>query len=101
MNHHNDSKTSAVTAQGTELTRQLSLLQSLETISQIIAQSDNIESMLHNVLQEMLSMLHCDRSWLLYPCDPESPTWHIPMECHRLEWPGAGALEDLDRKSVV
>ncbi|GKT11415.1 MAG: hypothetical protein ISEC1_P0379 [Thiomicrorhabdus sp.] len=95
MDHHSSPTTSALSTQETELTTQLHLLQTLENISQIISKSDNIEEMLHNVLQEMLSILNCDRSWLLYPCDPNSPTWHVPMECTRPEWPGAGALEDL------
>ena len=78
-----------------ELTTQLHLLQSLEKISQLITQSDNLETMLHDVLNEILNALDCDRAWLLYPCDPDSETWHIPMECTRPEWPGAGVLENL------
>lgn len=78
-----------------DLANQLHLLQALETVSQIIAQSDDLDSMLRNVLEQMLTILECDRSWLLYPCEPKSPTWRVPMECSRPEWPGAGALDDL------
>jgi len=48
--------------------------------------------MLSGVLQEMLSIFDCDRAWLLYPCDPAAPSWHVPMEHTRPEWPGALAM---------
>jgi PAS domain S-box-containing protein len=36
--------------------------------------------------------LGCDRAWLLYPCDPESASWRVPVERTRPEYPGAMAI---------
>jgi PAS domain S-box-containing protein len=48
--------------------------------------------MMSDVLDEVLSIFECDRAFLLYPCDPDSPTWAVPMERSRPEYPGVGAL---------
>lgn len=62
------------------------------TISQISLQAVDLDEMLAAVLEEVLSALHCDRAWLLFPCDPDAPSWRVPMECARPEWPGAFAI---------
>jgi hypothetical protein len=40
------------------------------------------------VLDALLSIFDCDRAWLVYPCDPDAPTWQVPMERSRPEYPG-------------
>ncbi len=40
-------------------------------------------------MQEFLNIFSCDRAWLLYPCDPTSTTYRVPMEKTRPKWPGA------------
>jgi PAS domain S-box-containing protein len=45
-----------------------------------------------DVLEAMLSIFECDRSWLVHPCDPEAASWNVPMEHARPEFPGAFAL---------
>jgi PAS domain S-box-containing protein len=37
-------------------------------------------------------MFACDRAWLVYPCDPEAPSWRAAMEQTRPDYPGAFAL---------
>lgn len=74
---------------------QLKLLRAVERVNEIIADSNDIDSLFHNVLQDMLHSLNCDRTWLLYPCDSTSPTWQVPVEVAREEWPGAGRLDNL------
>jgi PAS domain S-box-containing protein len=44
------------------------------------------------VLDAALSIFASDRAWLVYPCDPQAPSWHAAMERTRPNWPGAFAL---------
>ncbi len=73
----------------TAITTHLDHLKSMEKISRITQQSDSIDNMLSQVLDEMLSIFNCDRAWFLYPCDPNTPSWHVPMQRTRPQWPGA------------
>ena len=52
----------------------------------------DVEQMLSDVLEAMLDIFACDRAWLIYPCDPDAPSWHAVMERTRPEFPGAVAL---------
>ena len=62
-----------------------------EAINDIISQASDIDDMLHKVLDNTLETLNCDRAWLLYPCDPTTTSFRIPMERTRPQWPGANA----------
>jgi PAS domain S-box-containing protein len=64
--------------------------QHLEQIDQVIRQSDDLEKMMVDVLDTTLSIFECDRTWLIYPCDPNAPTWSVPMERTSDEYPGTG-----------
>ncbi len=64
-------------------------LESLEQVNNVIVNADNLKQMLGDVLEKVLSIYDCDRAWLLYPCDPDSPSFSVPMECTKNEWPGA------------
>lgn len=70
-------------------------LESLDKIETAIRSATNAEQLLHNVLQEVFSIFNCDRAFLFYPCDPESPTYRIPFEVFKDEYPGA-SIQDLD-----
>jgi PAS domain S-box-containing protein len=67
-------------------------LESLDRISGAIQSTNDLEHMMGDVLDEVLSIFACDRAWMVYPCDPESPTWRTVMERTRPEFPGASAL---------
>ncbi|HED39634.1 MAG TPA: EAL domain-containing protein [Chromatiales bacterium] len=69
----------------------LHTLNAMERISSLTLNTDSIDTMLKNVLAEMLDIFDCDRAWLLYPCDPSAPVWHVPISQHRAEWPGLPA----------
>ena len=49
--------------------------------------------MMKDVLDVILSIFDCDRAFLMYPCDPESPTWTCPMERNKPEYPGVRDLK--------
>lgn len=68
---------------------QMRILRSLEIINRIIIESTNLDQMLDQALQQFLKFFSCDRAWLLYPCDPNTATYRVPMERTRPEWPGA------------
>jgi diguanylate cyclase (GGDEF)-like protein/PAS domain S-box-containing protein len=65
--------------------RQLDLL---DRITQISLNSDNLQDVLSGVLDLTLEVFNADRAWFLYPCDPDAPSWNVPMERTRPEWPG-------------
>ena len=66
-------------------------LKIFQRINQISIEANDVDELLGSVLDEILDIFNCDRAWLLYPCDPDSPTWRVPMERTRPEWPGAHA----------
>ncbi|MBU1742003.1 MAG: PAS domain S-box protein, partial [Proteobacteria bacterium] len=74
--------------------RQLEYLQSLQAIDQVIRQTGDLERMLTEVIEQVFTTFDCDRAWLLYPCDPEAPSWRIPFEATRPEYPGALAQNE-------
>jgi PAS domain S-box-containing protein len=71
-------------------------LENIDRIDRAIQQSSDLEQMMANALETILDIFQCDRAWLLYPCDLDAPSWQVPMECTRAEYPGALALgEDV------
>ncbi len=75
------------------------LLQVMDEVHTIVSGGDDIQEVLEQLLERMLTYLQCDRAWLLYPCDPATPTWRVPMERTLPEWPGAFA-QDLEIEMV-
>ncbi len=75
-----------------ERQRHLWFLESLDRINRAMQGSGDLEQMLSDVLDAVLSIFACDRAWLVYPCDPEAASWKVPMEHTRPEFPGAFAL---------
>jgi PAS domain S-box-containing protein len=67
-------------------------LESLELIDQAIKQETDVEKMPWNVMKAVFEIFVCDRAWLFYPCDPDAPSFRVPVEISRPEYPGAKAL---------
>jgi PAS domain S-box-containing protein len=68
----------------------------MNQINKIIQETSDIKQMMDNVLQKTLSMFQCDRAWILFPVDPDAPTFRIPMEHTTSRYPGAlAAGKDL------
>jgi PAS domain S-box-containing protein len=70
----------------------LRLLESLDQVNRAIQGTNDLEEMMGNVLDAVLSIFDCDRAWLFYPCDPDAPSFRVPMEVTKPEYPGAKAL---------
>ncbi len=66
----------------------LRFFESLDRVNRAIQGATSLEQMMHDVLGTLLELMDCDRAWLLYPCDPDAETWHVPMELTRPEYPG-------------
>src|SRR5262244_1895353 len=70
----------------------LRFLESMDQVNRAIQGTNDLEQMTSDVLDAVLSVFKCDRSWVVYPCDPAAASWKVPMEHTRPEFPGALAL---------
>ncbi|MGA8864098.1 MAG: GAF domain-containing protein, partial [Gallionella sp.] len=74
----------------------------LDRITQISIASNNMQDVLRGVLDLVLEAFNADRAWFLYPCDPDAPSWSVPMERTRPEWPGLFAQGvDMPMDSIM
>ena len=67
-------------------------VESLDRVNTALHGSDDLQQVLTDVLDCVLSTFDCDRAWLVFPCDPDAPMWRCPMERTRPEYPGTFAL---------
>jgi diguanylate cyclase (GGDEF)-like protein/PAS domain S-box-containing protein len=70
----------------------LHFFESMDRVNRAIQQAKDLERMMSDVLDVMLDIFSCDRAYLLSPCDPDAPSWRVPMERTRPAYPGALAL---------
>ena len=67
-------------------------LENMDRVNRAIQGTNDLERMMSDVLDTVLSIFDCDRTWLVLPCDPEAKTWRAQMEHTRPGFPGAFAL---------
>jgi len=67
----------------------LRFFESMDRVNRAIQGTNNLTQMMSDVLDAVISIFDCDRAWLVYPCDPDAPSWRVPMERNRPEYPGA------------
>jgi PAS domain S-box-containing protein len=70
----------------------LKFLESLDRVNRAMQGTNDLEQMMSNVFDVVLSIFECDRVSLVYPCDPAATSWTVPMERTRSEYPGVAAL---------
>ena len=71
-------------------------LESMDRINRAMQRSNDVELMTSGVMQEALEIFACDRACLIYPCDPDAPTYRTVMEHTSPEYGGALTLgQDL------
>jgi PAS domain S-box-containing protein len=70
-----------------ELLSHLRFFQNMDRINRAMQGTNDLEQMMGDVLDAMLSIFDCDRALLLYPCDPEAPSFEVMMERTRPEYP--------------
>ncbi|MDO8828346.1 EAL domain-containing protein [Methylophaga sp.] len=66
----------------------LYFLECMDQVNRAIQGTNNLEQMMSDALDAILNCFDCDRAWLVYPCDPLSATWSVPMEQTTPEYPG-------------
>ena len=71
---------------------QMWFFESLDRINRVMLGSNDLDQMMSDVLDVLLSIFDCDRASLVCPCDPEATSWSAPMERTRPEYPGALAV---------
>ncbi|HTZ19102.1 MAG TPA: PAS domain S-box protein, partial [Dissulfurispiraceae bacterium] len=71
----------------------LRFFESMDRVNRAMQGADNLEQMMSDVLDAVLQIFGCDRAWLLYSADPDAPSFSVPMERNRPEYPGAFTLK--------
>jgi PAS domain S-box-containing protein len=66
--------------------------ENMDKVARAMHGTNDLDQMMNNVLDTVLSIFGCDRTWLLYPCDPDASSFRVPMEISRPEYPGAKVL---------
>jgi len=61
----------------------LHFVESLDRINSAIHGARDLQQMLTDVLDTVLAVFDCDRAYLVFPCDPEAPSWCSPMQRSR------------------
>jgi PAS domain S-box-containing protein len=70
----------------------LKFLESMDRINQAIHGTSDLEQMMSDALDAVISIFDTDRAFFLYPCDPDAAFWYVPMERTKPEYPGAFEL---------
>ncbi len=76
---------------GEKLAADLWFFESMDRVNRVMQGTDNLEHMMVEVLDTMLSIFECDRAFLATPCDPDVPEFTIAMERTTPQYPGACA----------
>ncbi|QPK64899.1 PAS domain S-box protein [Methylomonas sp. LL1] len=75
-----------------EVRNHLHFFENMDRVNRAIQGSNDLETVMNDVLDEVLSIFDCDRAFLSTPNDPDVDSWRVPMERTRPEYPGAHAL---------
>jgi len=67
----------------------LRFFEDLDRVNRAMQGTNDLDQMMRDVLDEVLAIFDCDRAWFVVPCDPEAPSFRVPMERFRPEYPGA------------
>jgi PAS domain S-box-containing protein len=75
-----------------ELRGHLHFLQNMDRINQAMQGTNDLEQMTGDVLDVMLSIFESDRAFLVYPCDPDAPSFEAVVERTRPEYQTLGVV---------
>ncbi|MFN8598775.1 MAG: PAS domain S-box protein, partial [Anaerolineae bacterium] len=68
---------------------QLRFVECMDRVNRAMQGTADLEATMSDVLDVVLNAFECDRAGLVYPCDPDAPSWSVPIERTKPEWPGA------------
>lgn len=57
----------------------LHYMESMHRISKVIEQAADGDEMLRKTMEQAGKIFQADRAWLIYPCDPDAPSWTMPV----------------------
>jgi|GEM_PF-4326144 len=70
----------------------LRFFEAMDRVNRAIQGTHDLEQTMRDVLDVVLAILDCDRAWLVYPCDPATPTFRVPMERCRPAYAATSAV---------
>ncbi|MBA4385840.1 MAG: hypothetical protein C0410_13970, partial [Anaerolinea sp.] len=70
----------------------LKYFEKMDLVNRAMQGTNDLNQMMSDVLDVVLSIFNCDRAFLMYPCDPEADSWQVSMERTKPEFPGAQKL---------
>ncbi|WAK04185.1 PAS domain S-box protein [Methylobacter sp. YRD-M1] len=70
----------------------LCYFENMDRINRAIQGSNDLETVMNNVLDTVLSIFDCDRAFLIDSCYPEANSWSVPFERTRPEYADSLAL---------
>ncbi len=73
-------------------TAHLRFFESMDRVNRAMHATNDLEQMMSDVLDLVLSIFDCDRASLLYPCDPVAEAWRVSMERSKPEYPRSYGL---------
>ncbi len=72
-----------------EHTARVWFLESMDRINRAMQGTNDLEQMMSDAIDAMLSIFDSDRAFLYYPCDPDAPSFEVVMERTRPGFPEA------------
>jgi|GEM_PF-546875 len=60
----------------------------MDLVNKTIHASENIESLMNDILEIVQEIFKSDRAYLVYPCDPFSKSWEVKMKKTKKNFPG-------------
>lgn len=70
----------------------LNFLQSLDRVNRVLQTEGDFDQVMNMALDEILDIFECDRVHLVYPCNPDAPSWFVPIERTRPDYPATYQL---------
>lgn len=80
-----------MTSPGNRQVDEPDILRGVETVINTIKAERDTEKLLSEICGRVLEIFGCDRSWLLFPCDPDATSWSVPVERAVPAFPGASS----------
>ncbi len=67
-------------------------LEDLGRVDHVIRQTTNLEKMIKELMEVISSIFHSDRSWLIFPCNPDAPSWSVSFHCERSQYANSASM---------
>ena len=78
-----------------ERTARVWFLESMDRINRAMQGTNDLEQVMRDAIDAMLSIFDSDRAFLYYPCDPDAPSFEVVMERTRPGYPEARGVVSM------